>query len=159
MDAILYAGLNNAAWTVILALAAAAGARWWRSLPAVGHALWLMVLLKLVTPSVLQFSLPRTDLRTRDARAPIAPLEPGGPAPTARPSVDLGPAVSERVTPRDGHPPEASHQGAVTGSPEAVATAGARASRDVGDSRARRPCPDWPFRGWWVRLRGGRWSG
>ena len=81
MDAILYAGLNNAAWTVILALAAAAGARRWRSLPAVGHALWLMVLLKLVTPSVLQFSLPRTDLRSRDTRALIAPREPGGPAP------------------------------------------------------------------------------
>ncbi len=119
MDAILYAGLNNAAWTVILALAAAAGARWWRSVPAVGHALWLMVLLKLVTPSVLQFSLPRTDLRTRDARALGAPLEPGGPAPTVQPSVDLGPAVSERVTPRDGRPPEASHSRAVTGSSEA----------------------------------------
>ena len=119
MDAIFYAGLNNAAWTVILALAAAAGARWWRSVPAVGHALWLMVLLKLVTPSVLQFSLPRTDLRTRDARALVAPLEPGGPAATVRPSVDLGPAVSERVTPRDGRPPEASHPRAVTGSPEA----------------------------------------
>ena len=119
VDAILYAGLNNAAWTVILALAAAAGARWWRSLPAVGHALWLMVLLKLVTPSVLQFSLPHTDLRTRDARALIAPLEPLGLAPRVRPSVDLGPAVSERVTRRDGRPPEASHQRAVTRSPEA----------------------------------------
>ena len=61
MDAILHAGLNNAAWTVILALAAAVGARWWRSHPAVGHALWLMVLLKLVTPSLVQFSLPRAD--------------------------------------------------------------------------------------------------
>ena len=118
MDAIFYSGLNNAAWTVILALAAAAGARWWRSLPAVGHALWLMVLLKLVTPSVVQFSLPHTDLRTRDARALIAPLEPRSPAPRHGHLSTSGRAVSERVAPRDGRPPEASHQGSVTGSSE-----------------------------------------
>jgi beta-lactamase regulating signal transducer with metallopeptidase domain/biotin carboxyl carrier protein len=116
VDAIFYSGLNNAAWTVILALAVATGSRWWRNFPAVDHALWLMVLLKLVTPSVVQFSLPRTDLRAPDARALIAPLEPRGL--TARPPVDLGPAVSDRVVTRDGRAPEASHQGAVTGSPE-----------------------------------------
>ncbi len=138
---------NNAAWTVILALAAAAGARWWRSLPAVGHALWLMVLLKLVTPSVVQFSLPRTDLRARDAQALIAPLEPGGPAPTARPSVDLGPAVSERVVPRDGRPPEASHQGAVTGSLGSCRGRWCQGVPRRGKSRASRPYPYWPFRG------------
>jgi RND family efflux transporter MFP subunit len=115
VDAIFYAGLYNAAWTVILALAAAAGARWWRSLPAVGHALWLLVLLKLVTPSLVQFALPYTDVRARDGRAPIAPIEPRVHAPTARPPVDLGPAVSVRVAASNGRPPEASHQGGVTG--------------------------------------------
>ena len=118
MDAILYAGLNNAAWTVMLALAAAAGARWWRNVPAVGHALWLMVLLKLVTPSVVQFSLPHTDLRARDALAVIAPLEPRGPAPTIKPRVDLGLAVSNRVLTQDVRPPETSDPGAVLGTSE-----------------------------------------
>ena len=147
MDAILYAGLNNAAWTVILALAAAAGARWWRSVPAVGHALWLMVLLKLVTPSVVQFSLPHTDLRTRDARAAIAPLEPGGPAPTARPRVDLGPAVSDRVAPRDVASARDFASGSGYGNLGTVAAAGAQASRRVGDREQEWPYPYWPFRG------------
>jgi RND family efflux transporter MFP subunit len=115
VGAILYGGLNNASWTVILALAAAAGARWWRSLPAVGHALWLMVLLKLVTPSVIQFSLPDIDVGTRDARAPISSLGPGRPAPPF-----AEPAVSEPVTPHDRHPPAISHQRAVPKSQEAL---------------------------------------
>ena len=118
MNAIFYGGLNNAAWTVILALAAAAGARWWRSLPAVGHTLWLMVLLKLVTPSVVQFSLSLADVPTRDARPLIASVEPRSPGPDMRPPVELRPAVSQRVASRDDHPPEAFHQGVVTRSSE-----------------------------------------
>jgi beta-lactamase regulating signal transducer with metallopeptidase domain len=115
VDAILRAGLSNAVWTVILALIATAGTRWWRSLPAAGHALWLMVLLKLVTPSLVQFSLPFADVRTRDAPASIPRFESRGPAPAARPSVNPGPAVSESVAPRGEHPSEVLHQGSIKG--------------------------------------------
>ncbi len=54
MDALLHAGLTNAAWATALALAAAIGARIWRRHPAAAHVLWLLVLLKLVTPSLIQ---------------------------------------------------------------------------------------------------------
>jgi RND family efflux transporter MFP subunit len=119
MNAIFYSGLYNAGWTLILALAAATGARRWRKHPAVGHALWLIVLLKLMTPSVVQFALPHTDFRNRDARAPSARFEAGGLAPAIRPSVELAPAVSDPVFSRDEHAPEASHHEAGTGSPKA----------------------------------------
>ncbi len=59
MDALLHAGLINAAWASALALIAAVGARIWRRRPAVAHALWLLVLIKLVTPSLVHLSFPR----------------------------------------------------------------------------------------------------
>ena len=118
MDAILRAGLSNAVWTVILALIALAGTRWRRSLPAVSHALWLMVLLKLVTPSLVQFSLPLAGVRIRGVAASIARFESSGPAPAARPSVDPAPADSESTAPRGEHRSEILHQGSITGSSE-----------------------------------------
>ena len=57
MDGLLQLGLTNAAWATVLALAAAAGTRWLKRYPAVVHALWLMVLLKLATPSFVQLPL------------------------------------------------------------------------------------------------------
>ena len=118
MGALLHAGLINAAWTAVLAPTAAIVTRLWRRHPAVGHTLWLIVLLKLVTPSLVQFALPFTDVPTRDVPAPVAPFESRGPVPAARPSVDLGRAVSESVALRDGHPPQVSHPGSVTRSSE-----------------------------------------
>jgi bla regulator protein blaR1 len=51
VGALLYLGLSNAVWAIVLAFFAVVGARLWRRRPAVVHALWLLVLLKLVTPS------------------------------------------------------------------------------------------------------------
>ena len=65
MDGLLHFGLTNVAWAAVLALVAAVGSRIFRRYPAVVHSLWLMVLLKLVTPSVVRIpvgwseSLPR----------------------------------------------------------------------------------------------------
>jgi hypothetical protein len=118
VGALLHAGLINAVWTVVLALAAAIGTRWWRRHPAVGHSLWLMVLLKLVTPSLVQFAPPFADVPTRDVPVPVASFASRGPAPAARPSVDLGRAVSESAAPHDEHPPQVSHPGSVPSSSE-----------------------------------------
>ena len=51
MDTLLHVGLGNALAATVLALLAAATGRLCRR-PAVTHALWLLVLLKLVTPPV-----------------------------------------------------------------------------------------------------------
>src|SRR5437764_1340900 len=88
VDALLHAGLSNAAWAVALALAAAVGARLWPRQPAVAHVLWLLVLLKLVTPSLVH--VPAT--RGGDS-APVEPVEP--------PS-----EVSERTAGREKTPPK-----------------------------------------------------
>jgi len=53
----MHLGLTNAAWAAVLALAAALGTRRLRRYPAVVHALWLLVLLKLATPSLVQLPL------------------------------------------------------------------------------------------------------
>ncbi len=58
MDALFHAGLNNALWATVLAIVAAAGVRIWRSRPEVAHVLWLLVLFKLLAPSLLEVSLP-----------------------------------------------------------------------------------------------------
>ena len=58
VDDLFRLGLNNAAWAAALAIVAAAGARIWRNRPALAHALWLLVILKLATPSLVTLSVP-----------------------------------------------------------------------------------------------------
>src|SRR6516225_7437719 len=50
MPWLLHLGLNNAAVAALLAVPALVASRWGRR-PALAHALWLLVLVKLVTPS------------------------------------------------------------------------------------------------------------
>src|SRR5947209_13740251 len=57
MDTLLYAGLGNAVTATALALVVAAVARFCRR-PALVHSLWLLVLLKLVTPPIVSVPLP-----------------------------------------------------------------------------------------------------
>ena len=109
---LLHAGLNNAVWTVGLALGAAIGSRLWRSRPAVGHALWLLVLLKLVTPSLVRLAMPVAELAVRDLPKPVALLESQRPVAATEPSVDLAPTVAAN-SPRDAAPAEVSHEGSV----------------------------------------------
>ena len=98
MDALLHAALNNAAWAAALALAAAVGARIWRRHPAVVHALWLMVLLKLVTPSLVQFSLRRGDGLPRDHAEPAEPPDVSRPVAAVSPPVDIDAEIAELST-------------------------------------------------------------
>jgi hypothetical protein len=58
VDGLFRLVLTNAAWATALILAATVGAWLCRRRPAIVHVLWLLVLVKLVTPSVTQFGLP-----------------------------------------------------------------------------------------------------
>ena len=58
MDSLLRIALSNAACAAVLALLAAAVSRTLPRRPALAHALWLLVLLKLLTPAMWTFDLP-----------------------------------------------------------------------------------------------------
>jgi beta-lactamase regulating signal transducer with metallopeptidase domain len=72
VDAIVEVGLINALLAAALAVAAAAVTSVCRR-PALAHALWLLVLLKLVTPPLLPVAVPRPAAAARDAVAAGAP--------------------------------------------------------------------------------------
>ncbi len=65
MDALFRLVLTNALWATALAVIAVVGARVWRRRPAVAHLLWLLVLLKPVTPSLVQVASPWDGARAR----------------------------------------------------------------------------------------------
>ena len=58
MDEMFCIGLTNAAWAAGLALLAAAGSRLFKHRPALAHTLWLLVLIKLITPSAWNITYP-----------------------------------------------------------------------------------------------------
>jgi RND family efflux transporter MFP subunit len=57
VESLLYVGLSNAAVTTVLALAAALASGFLRDRPTVVHTLWVLVLLKLLTPSLIRQEL------------------------------------------------------------------------------------------------------
>jgi beta-lactamase regulating signal transducer with metallopeptidase domain len=59
MQSLLAIGLSNAVMATLLAFAAAGITRIWRA-PALSHVLWLLVLLKLVTPPIMSVRLPQS---------------------------------------------------------------------------------------------------
>src|SRR5262245_57907318 len=88
MSTLLAIGLANAACAAVLAVAAWLAGRL-RCRPALVHALWLLVLLKLVTPPLVRSGLPW--LPAAPAPAPAAPRIAVVPAPAPKP--EPGPAV------------------------------------------------------------------
>lgn len=92
MDPLLHATLSNSLLAALLALVAAAVARVWRR-PALAHGLWLLVLLKLLTPPLVSLPLPwpvraqpSPATAARPAREPRPATEvPGNPEPASRP--------------------------------------------------------------------------
>jgi RND family efflux transporter MFP subunit len=122
VDALFDIGLQNACWALALALAAALGARVWRRRPVVAHTLWLLVLLKLLTPSLVGISLQQLSRLTAETRARNEPRVTGEQTPhppsghplpdRARASksasaarVDRGPGAGRAVAvrPAEGH--------------------------------------------------------
>src|SRR5262249_25097817 len=97
VETLLHVGLNNALLATVLALVAAVVGRCCRR-PAVRHGLWLLVLLKLVTPPLLPVALPW----------PVTPPPGEGPVLTAnliRPEVDAAPADGDGVAAETVPPP------------------------------------------------------
>ena len=93
MDEFVRLGLTNAAWAAVLALAATAGAWFCPCRPAVVHVLWLLVLIKLVTPSLVRVELPANErLKT------VARNEPARTSRAAAQSVG-GPSTGKREIP------------------------------------------------------------
>src|SRR5437762_2238687 len=84
MDTLLHAGLSNVLMAAALALPAAAVARLGRR-PALAHALWLLVLLKLLTPPLIPVPIlwPVGESEAGDQIA--ADTRPGPPAGAAGP--------------------------------------------------------------------------
>lgn len=74
MQWLVEVGLSNALAAAVLALAAWLVGKLWRR-PAVTHALWLLVLLKLLTPPIIELPLPWSITRTVafDSEIPTAP--------------------------------------------------------------------------------------
>ncbi len=97
METLWHAGLSNAAWAVGLALPAALVGRWGRR-PALAHGLWVLVLVKFVTPPLWSVALPQPHGIT-DEVAVAAPLD----APAIMPASDRLPdensAGSDTVIP------------------------------------------------------------
>ncbi|HEV3255606.1 MAG TPA: M56 family metallopeptidase [Gemmataceae bacterium] len=75
MDTLLQIGLSNALAATLLALAAAAAGQFCRR-PALVHSLWLLVLLKLVTPPVRMLPVLPAAAPERPAQADLRPMTP-----------------------------------------------------------------------------------
>ena len=84
--------LSNAVWALVLAMGAAVASRVWRQRPALAHGLWLLVLIKLVTPSLVGFDVP--------ASAPEPIIR------EAAPVIDEAPAIVASL-PETASPPKA----------------------------------------------------
>lgn len=75
MDTLLQAGFSNTAWAAALAAVAWSAGRIWRRRPALAHVLWLAVMLKLVTPSLVSVSVPAWPAATRATPSPVLPTQ------------------------------------------------------------------------------------
>ena len=75
MTFLLEMALANLGVAAILAIPAAI-AGWWGSRPALAHALWLLVLLKLITPPLVDCPIPWLQTATPDVTEPIAMVDP-----------------------------------------------------------------------------------
>jgi beta-lactamase regulating signal transducer with metallopeptidase domain len=165
VNALLQIGLTNAVMATALAVAAMTVGRLWRR-PALTHALWLLVLLKLVTPPlvVIPIAWPEVPSADRDP-PPAAPLvaqvevqaalvEPGA-APPPEPVQNVEPPEADQdKLPQD--PPKS----AVIPSPPAQEQPPAAKPEGGGPqvpavATSSEPAPDFP----WAGLIGGAWLG
>jgi beta-lactamase regulating signal transducer with metallopeptidase domain len=105
VDTLLYVGLGNAVAAALLAVAVAPLARLCRGRPALVRSLWLLVLLKLLTPPVWgpRIAWPAAPGAAAAAPAAASPVaeSPAMPEPVPSPQVDSGP-----VPPLVARPPE-----------------------------------------------------
>ncbi len=104
MDELFRIVLNNAAWAAGVALVALAGSCFLRRRPALVHTLWLLVLLKLVMPSVLNVAPPWGEVAMKDtaAGAPVIDTAVSAELPPIEVSVPAASSGSRDTEPRTG---------------------------------------------------------
>ena len=93
MEAILRITLSNTLLAAVLALAAMAVSRIFRR-PALSHALWLIVLLKLITPPLWSIALPLMPAE-KAHKPPLPPVELSLPPVDERKSVQAASSQAE----------------------------------------------------------------
>src|SRR5947209_10822006 len=93
MSTLLSVGLANAACAALLAIPAFLAGRFWKRRPAVAHCLWLLVLVKLVTPPLYRPELPWLPA---DRPAEAAPAVADGPGPAEPIRYTVAPAAEAR---------------------------------------------------------------
>lgn len=144
--------LGNLLVAALLAMAAAVAGRWGRR-PAVTHALWLLVLVKLVTPPVVQVPVPCLPARPAETAVAVPP-RPAAPIPVSTPAglPDVGAAATAVTVMPAGVPTAAIDADGPVLLPAPVSLA---ASGSAGDS-----VPAWGVVGLAVWLAGaGAWLG
>jgi beta-lactamase regulating signal transducer with metallopeptidase domain len=102
MQWLLTIGLTNAAVATLLALAAVLTGRWWQR-PALSHLLWLLVLVKLVTPPLVEVPVGwKLDLSQWAAEAEpaavVAALPPAAPATATNVAVVCEPQGAPQIS-------------------------------------------------------------
>jgi beta-lactamase regulating signal transducer with metallopeptidase domain len=115
VDTLLSVGLGNAVLASALALLAAGVGRLARGRPALTHALWLLVLLKLLTPPLVDLHVPwpaGAEPPTTPAEPPPSPVEwdehPAvDSAPTSDPDLPAGPVLAIAPDRAEVEPPPA----------------------------------------------------
>jgi bla regulator protein blaR1 len=97
MDTLLQMGISNAVVAIALALVAGTASVVWRRRPALVHGLWLLVLLKLLTPPLVRIPVPVLWQGVEHGPAVAAAIPDAGAAPEAPslPVFDPGPIEPE----------------------------------------------------------------
>jgi beta-lactamase regulating signal transducer with metallopeptidase domain len=88
MDLLLHVGLSNAVVATALALIAAVASVLWRRRPALVHGLWLLVLLKLLTPPLVRVPIPVALEAERQPAAVQSPAQASSGEPLALSDAD-----------------------------------------------------------------------
>ena len=99
MESLLHIMLSNALVATVIAVVAAAVGRFCRR-PALTHGLWLVVLLKLVTPPLVPVSLPVANVFSPVGSSPVASRVDFNPGPAAAALESLADIRVDESTPR-----------------------------------------------------------
>jgi beta-lactamase regulating signal transducer with metallopeptidase domain/flagellar motility protein MotE (MotC chaperone) len=105
MDSLLQIGLSNAVVATALALVAAFASFMWRRRPALVHGLWLLVLLKLLTPPLAWIPIPASIAATPKTPPPAEEVIPPPTPPPEEPTRDADIVESELASALDVYDP------------------------------------------------------
>lgn len=152
MDVLLHVGLSNAVVATVLALVAGVAGVLWRRRPALAHGLWLLVLLKLLTPPLVRVPIPVAVDAEATATVPVGPRaqEPLGGIASAPPDAEPEDCRADDARSAAGDPDQETEG-------ERVANSASRADERVSEwppVAAARALPEWRPTLLWAWLAG-----